>query len=81
MKELKSRSRQNLGRIMTKYYEGNHVEAARGGFVIWTSIIVPTELLKGFDVIVCTPESHSAMCAARRVGPLQCEKAESAGLM
>ena len=79
MKELKSRSRQNLGRIMTKYYEENHVEAARGGFVIWISIIVPTELLKGFDVIVCTPESHSAMCAARRVGPLQCEKAERAG--
>jgi len=64
---------------MTKYYEGNHLRAAEGGFVIWTSIIIPIELLQGFDVIVCTPESHAAMCAARKVGPMQCEKAEQAG--
>ena len=79
MKSLKIRSKQNLGRILTKYYQGNHVRAAEGGFVIWTSVAIPFELLQGFDVIACTPESHAAMCAARRVGPVQCEKAERAG--
>jgi len=64
---------------MTRYYEGNHVEAAKGKFVIWIAILVPTEILKGFDVIVCAPESHSAMSAARKVGVIQCEKAESFG--
>ncbi|MBW1925389.1 MAG: 2-hydroxyacyl-CoA dehydratase [Deltaproteobacteria bacterium] len=43
------------------------------------AIIVPTELLKGFDVVVCAPESHSAMSSARKVGALQCEKAEGLG--
>ena len=70
---LKAKSRENLGRIMNRYYEGNHAEAAKGKFVIWIAIIVPTELLKGFDVIVCTPESHSAMCAARKMSADQCE--------
>jgi len=78
-KRLKQKSRENLGKIMTRYYEGNHVEANKGKFVIWIAIIVPTELLKGFDVIVCAPESHSAMCAARKMGAIQCEKAEAAG--
>ena len=64
---------------MSRYYEGNHAEAAKGKFVIWIAIIVPMELLKGFDVIVCVPESHSAMCAARKMGSVQCEKAEAAG--
>jgi benzoyl-CoA reductase/2-hydroxyglutaryl-CoA dehydratase subunit BcrC/BadD/HgdB len=72
-------SRESLGRIMSRYYEGNHCAAREGKFVIWAAIIVPVELLKGFDVIVAFPESHSAMCAARGVGPLQSEKAERAG--
>lgn len=76
---LKAKSRENLGRIMNRYYEGNHEEAAKGKFVIWIAIIVPTELLKGFDVIVCAPESHSAMCAARKMSADQCEKAEREG--
>lgn len=80
MKEpIKVNSRKNLGRIMSRYYEGNHEEAAKGRFVIWIAIVVPTELLKGFDAIVCAPESHSAMCAARKAGALQCEKAEREG--
>jgi benzoyl-CoA reductase/2-hydroxyglutaryl-CoA dehydratase subunit BcrC/BadD/HgdB len=79
LQKLKPKSRENLGKIMTRYYEGNHVEAAKGKFVIWIAITAPTELLKGFDVIVCAPESHSAMCAARKVGAHQCEKAESFG--
>lgn len=78
-RHLKATSRDNLGRLMNRYYEGNHVQAANGKFVIWIAIIVPVELLKGFDVIVCVPESHSAMCAARKVGAIQCEKAEAAG--
>ncbi|MBW1786954.1 MAG: 2-hydroxyacyl-CoA dehydratase [Deltaproteobacteria bacterium] len=76
---LKAKSRENLGRIMNRYYEGSHAEAAKGKFVIWIAIIVPTELLKGFDVIVCAPESHSAMCAARKMSADQCEKAEMEG--
>jgi benzoyl-CoA reductase/2-hydroxyglutaryl-CoA dehydratase subunit BcrC/BadD/HgdB len=76
---LKTRSRENLGKIMTRYYEGNHVEAGNGKFVVWIAIIVPIELLKGFDVVVCVPESHSAMTAARKMGEAQCEKAEQAG--
>jgi len=79
MEPLKVNSRKNLGRIMNRYYEGNHGEAAKGRFVIWIAIIVPTELLKGFDTIVCAPESHSAMCAARKAGAIQCEKAEKEG--
>ncbi|MBU2548656.1 MAG: 2-hydroxyacyl-CoA dehydratase family protein [Proteobacteria bacterium] len=79
LQPLKPKSRDSLGRIMTRYYEGNHLEAAKGKFVVWIAIIVPTELLKGFDLIVCAPESHSAMCAARKVGAAQCEKAESVG--
>lgn len=79
LQKLKPKSRENLGKIMNRYYEGNHVEAAKGKFVIWIAILVPTELLKGFDVIVCAPESHSAMSAARKVGAIQCEKAESLG--
>ena len=55
------------------------LEAAKGKFVVWIAIIVPTELLKGFDLIVCAPESHSAMCSARKVVALQCEKAERLG--
>lgn len=78
-KMLKSKSRESLGKIMTRYYEGNHSEAAKCKFVIWVAIVVPTELLKGFDVIVCAPESHSAMCAARKMGTSQCEKAEKEG--
>ena len=76
---LKGKSKENLRKIMSRYYEGNHIEAAEGGFVVWIAIVVPTELLKGFDVIVCAPESHSAMCAARKRGVGQCEKAEIAG--
>ncbi len=79
MQELKAKSRENLGKLMARYYEGNHQEAAKGKFVIWIAIIVPTELLKGFDVLVCAPESHSAMAAARKMGAVQCEKAEKAG--
>ena len=76
---LKAKSRESLGRLMNRYYKDSHAEAAEGKFVIWIAIVVPTELLKGFDAVVCAPESHSAMCAARKVSAEQCEKAEREG--
>ncbi len=79
IQKTKRKSRENLTRIMANYYMKNHKAKADGKFVIWIAIYVPVELLKGFDVVVCVPESHSAMSAARKVGPIQCEKAESAG--
>ncbi len=77
--KLKAKSKESLARLMNRYYTGNHSAKAEGKFVVWIAILVPVELLKGFDVAVCVPESHSAMSAARKVGALQCEKAETAG--
>lgn len=79
-KKVKERSKANLGRLMANYYEQNHRMAQEGKFVVWIAIVVPIELLKGFDdVVVVIPESHSAMCSARKVGAVQAEKAESWG--
>ncbi len=77
--KLKVKSRENLTRIMANHYMNNHIEKANGKFVVWIAIFVPTEILKGFDVVTCVPESHSAMCAARKTGVAQCEKAEADG--
>ena len=70
---------ENLKRIMTDYYRENHERAASGEFVVWIAIVTPVELLKGFDLLVCVPENHSAMCAARGMGAAQAESAEKAG--
>lgn len=51
MQPLKPKSREHLSKIMTRYYEGNHALASEGKFVVWIAIIVPTELLKGFDLM------------------------------
>ncbi|MBD3253652.1 MAG: 2-hydroxyacyl-CoA dehydratase [Candidatus Lokiarchaeota archaeon] len=64
---------------MKQYYIGNHLMAKSDKPVVWIAIVVPIELLKGFDLVVAVPENHSAMCAAKRVGVLQAEKAESKG--
>ncbi len=53
LQKLKPKSRENLGKIMSRYYEGNHVEAAKGKFVIWIAITAPTELLKA--TLQCVP--------------------------
>lgn len=64
---------------MANCYEQSHSKAREGKFVVWVAIIVPIELLKGFDVVVAIPESHSAMCAAKKAGAVQAEKAEAWG--
>ncbi|MBW1813565.1 MAG: 2-hydroxyacyl-CoA dehydratase [Deltaproteobacteria bacterium] len=77
--KTKSKSKENLTRIMERHYMENHIGKSEGKLVVWIAILVPTEILLGFDAVVCVPESHSAMSAARKVGVVQCEKAESAG--
>jgi benzoyl-CoA reductase/2-hydroxyglutaryl-CoA dehydratase subunit BcrC/BadD/HgdB len=73
------KSGENLKRIMDQNYLDGHVQAQAGKFVVWIAIGVPIELLKGFDIVIAVPENHAAMCAARAMGPLLAEKAESAG--
>ncbi len=69
----------NLKKLVGRYFAEMHKDAAQGKFVAWIAIIVPIELLKGFDIVVAVPENHSAMCAARGVGTMQAEKAEHHG--
>lgn len=74
-----SRSAENLKNLTIRYFADIHGRAQAGDFVVWVAIIVPVELLKGFDLVVAVPENHSAMCAARGVGSTQAEAAEHAG--
>lgn len=76
---LNKRADDNLKQLMGGYYQGNHVEASRGKPVVWIAIMVPVELLRGFDLVVCFPEAHAAMCAGKGVGAQQAEKAELKG--
>lgn len=69
----------NLKQIMTHYFMDSHQQAMKNKFVVWIAIIVPIELLKGFDVLVVVPENHAATCAAKGVGAIQAEKAEKEG--
>ncbi|MBD3227345.1 MAG: 2-hydroxyacyl-CoA dehydratase [Candidatus Lokiarchaeota archaeon] len=73
------KSAKSLKELMNQYYTNNHVEAKKGKFVVWIAIIVPVELLKGFDIVIAVPENHSAMCAAKGVGATQCQVAENHG--
>lgn len=73
------KSGKNLSMLMNSYYSNSHIQAKKGKFVVWIAIVVPVELLKGFDLITTVPENHSAMCAAKKVGVTQAEKAESMG--
>jgi len=73
-------SKASLSRLMTDYYMKGHSDASDGKFVVWIAIIVPVELLKGFEgLVVAVPENHSAMCAAKGIGAAQAEKAEQCG--
>lgn len=73
------RAAKNLSKLMAHEYTNMHAQAAQGKPVVWIAIIVPIELLKGFDLVICVPENHSAACAAKGVGPQQCEAAEQQG--
>ncbi len=79
-KFVKNASGKRLTEIMTKSYLDNYTKAQEGAFVVWVAIVVPTEIFHGFDnVIYAIPESHSAMTAARGLGPKQCIKSETMG--
>ena len=69
----------NLSKLMAREYMDMHQRAAQGVPVVWIAIIVPIEILKGFDLVICVPENHAAACAAKGVGPRQCEAAEQQG--
>lgn len=73
------KSAQNLKNLTMQYFSQAHEEARNGKPVVWIAIIVPIEILKGFDLVIGVPENHAAACAARGVGAAQAEKAEQAG--
>ncbi len=77
---VKTESGKRLTEIMTRNYFTNAVRAQEGAFVVWIAIVVPAEILLGFEnVVYAVPESFAAMTAARGYGPLQSEKAEKLG--
>ncbi|MBD3197400.1 MAG: 2-hydroxyacyl-CoA dehydratase [Candidatus Lokiarchaeota archaeon] len=73
------KSAKNLTKMMGMYYTYNKIQAKKGKYVVWIAIVVPIELLKGFDLVIAVPENHSAMCAAKKLGPTLAEVAESKG--
>jgi (R)-2-hydroxyisocaproyl-CoA dehydratase alpha subunit len=73
------KANKSLSRLMGNAYRQSHQDAANGKPVVWAAIIVPIELLKGFDLVIAVPENHAAMCATKGLGPQQAEKAEQAG--
>ncbi|TXT53545.1 MAG: 2-hydroxyglutaryl-CoA dehydratase D-component [Promethearchaeota archaeon] len=72
-------SARNLSKMMGMYYTYNKIQAKKGKFTVWIAIVVPIELLKGFDLVIAVPENHSAMCAAKKLGSTLAEEAESRG--
>lgn len=79
-KSKKNRAGKHLSKIMAEGYMDLHQRAASGAFCVWIAINVPAEIFAGFDnVVYAVPESHSAMCAGKGVGPAMCEKAENLG--
>ncbi len=76
----KTNAGSRLSKIIGETYMDLHSRARHGAFVVWIAINVPAELFLGFDnVVYGVPESHAALNAAKRVGPVQCEKAENLG--
>lgn len=80
MAREKTRAGKHLSELMMKAYVDLHTRAGEGAFVVWTAIIVPPEIFRGFEnVVCCVPESHAALCAGKGVGADQCVKAEALG--
>lgn len=76
----KTKSGIRLSEIMKNNYIKDYVKAQEGALVIWMAITVPAEIFLGFEnVVYAIPESHSAMTAAKGLGPKQCEKSEKLG--
>ncbi len=80
MAREKTRAGKHLTEILGAAYMGQHGLAAEGAFVVWSAIIVPPEIFRGFERVVnCVPESHAALCAGKGVGAELCGKAEVLG--
>ena len=76
----KSKSGKRLTRKMKNYYADMHMSAMEGDFVVWIALVIPTEIFRGFEnIVVCVPESHSAMCAGKGTGVPIAEIAEGMG--
>ncbi len=76
----KTRAGKHLSELMRDAYIDLHTRAGAGAFVVWTAIVVPPEIFRGFEnVVCCVPESHAALCAGKGVGAEQCLKAEALG--
>ncbi len=76
----KTKSGIRLSEIMKNSYMNDYMKAQEGAFVVWIAVAVPAEIFLGFDnVVYAIPESHSAMTAAKGLGPKQCEKSEKLG--
>jgi len=76
----KNLSGKRLSTIIMNDYLNLHSRASEGAFVVWIAIIVPAEILSGFEnVVYAVPESHAALCAGKGAGPDLCEKAERSG--
>lgn len=76
---IKRQSAQRLAAMMAGHYQQLHQRAAHGAPVVWCAIIVPIELLHGFDLVVGVPENHAAMCAAKGAGAALAQQAEGLG--
>ena len=75
----KTKAGEHLSKIMKEFYIGQHMDAQAGKFCVWAAIIVPLEILRGFDIIVGIPENYSAMTASKGAGPIQCERSHQLG--
>ncbi len=76
----KSKAGKNLARIVSQSYIDLHAKANEGAFVVWIAAFVPSTLFLGFENLVYSvPESHSALCAAKRAGVTLSEQAEERG--
>lgn len=78
-KSIKTKAGEHLSSVMKEFYIGQHMDAMKGKFCVWAAIIVPIELLRGFDIIVAIPENYSAMTAGKGLGGKQCERSHMLG--
>jgi len=61
------------------YYTRLREAHQKGEFVAWTMWLVPEEIFYAMDVLPSFAENYGPVCAAKQIGPLFCEIAESDG--
>ncbi len=65
--------------VMKRHYTWAKVYGKLGGKVAWVTSGAPVELLLPFGIYPVYPESHGAICAARRMSPELMEVVEKRG--